>query len=75
MSALNIGLDKEARHIAGPGTGVEELAPTGSSTLTPARQKLQFGPGAASSPRNAPPTGAMITVVSFAGTLVSFRAM
>ena len=42
--------------------------------LTP-DQKLQFGLGASSSPRKAPPTGAMMTVTSLAGRPLSLRPM
>ena len=38
-------------------------------------QKPQYGLGASSSPRKAPPTGAMITVMSLAGKPVSLRPM
>jgi hypothetical protein len=38
-------------------------------------QKPQYGLGASSSPRKAPPTGAMITVMSLAGRPVSLRPM
>ena len=38
-----------------------------------AGQKPQFGFGAVSSPRKAPPTGAMITLMSVAGCPVSLR--
>ena len=76
LGAWNVGLDEEARHGRTSETGAEEPArPAPPPPLALSRQKPQFGAGASSSPRNAPPTGAMITVMSLAGTLVSFRAM
>jgi hypothetical protein len=58
-------------------TKFEEPAGAGSSNiaLLLLPQKLQWGPGASSSPRNAPPTGARMTLTSCAGWPDSFRTM
>jgi hypothetical protein len=59
---------------ASPRERAQEGSPCARDRLTP-DQKLQFGLGASSSPRKAPPTGAMMTVTSLAGWPLSLRPM
>ncbi len=74
----NVGLDEIVRHSslqrtrAAPGS---RPGPTPQPRRMPSRQKSQWGAGASSSVRKAPPTGAVMTLMSCAGCPDSFRTM